>query len=207
MQFKRARNKEQFDNRKQNIVETAQKIFENHNYQTVTFSEIAKISDIKRSTIYNYFNNCDEILLDVILNYSIGWLESLKIHLLNNGFVDSLVLTHIQNQNFLKLYHILFQTLEKNVSVDCLVSFKLKLSTFQNLLFIIFKNNLSNNSEEEINQFIISQFAIAHGLYCLTTHSEKQILAMEQVSINHYQFNFKNYCTNAINSLYQGTIK
>ena len=63
MGFKRARKKEQIENRRQEILCAAEQLFNHGGLDDVTFSHIAKQVSFTRQTIYTYYQTREEVLV------------------------------------------------------------------------------------------------------------------------------------------------
>ena len=64
--FIRARNEEQFKERRKEIIEATEKLYKTFTFRQINFTKISQETNIARSTIYNYYLNKEEIFLDII---------------------------------------------------------------------------------------------------------------------------------------------
>ena len=76
--WKRARTKKQKKSRKEEIIEATSYLYENHIFSDITFALIARKSNFTRSNLYKYFNNKEEIFLELLLADIIKWRKTLN---------------------------------------------------------------------------------------------------------------------------------
>ncbi|WFR58166.1 hypothetical protein QA584_03625 [Anaerocolumna sp. AGMB13025] len=97
----------------------------------------------------------------------------------------------IENERLLKLYGILYTTIEKNVSLESLAEFKKEiLISYQQLVNFI-SQLFSDASEDNINNFISSVLTLACGLYSSTKLSKLQMEATKLADANYRFADFK----------------
>lgn len=198
MCFQRARSSEHVQERIQEIIETASKIYDSVGYEGLNFSEISKLTKFTRPTIYKYFNTKEEILIKILLMDIEAWVSSLKNSFRINKIysvdeiADIWVSAITENYRLLNLYSILFTTIEKNVSIEALADFKKNLIKLQEFMIKLLKDLFPTSSYEDIYNFIINQLALAVGLYPMCQLCEIQVKAIEAAEINYEAPDFKN---------------
>lgn len=67
MEFRRARNAEQKDIRRQQIINMTARLLEEIGYEKITFTEIGKCLSFTRINLYHYFANKNDIFLELLL--------------------------------------------------------------------------------------------------------------------------------------------
>lgn len=77
--------------RKKKILEYAKKEFSKNGFYKTQIADIAKASDISRATVYQYFNNKDEIYMTLLSQHLEKWKEVMK-----QNEIDILKLTPLQ---------------------------------------------------------------------------------------------------------------
>ncbi len=185
MEFKRARNKEQFEQRKTDIINSAISIYEEFGIDEVTFSKISEKTKFTRPTIYSYFKTKEEILLRLTVIYLERFVLCLEENLQGDGGKDreyvaqALTSSFREVGEFTHLYTVLFSMIEKNVSVEALAEFKRDVVEYQNVLVSVFKTIYPKSSDEEIRNFILFCLCFASGLCPMTEENEIQRQAIE----------------------------
>lgn len=66
--FKRARTDEQFEYRRAEILRACEKIYREDGYAGVTMMALSELTSLTRPTLYNYYANPQEVMLDLIGN-------------------------------------------------------------------------------------------------------------------------------------------
>lgn len=190
MTFKRARSDEHIQERMNEIISAASKIYDSIGYEGLSFSEISKHTKFTRPTIYKYFKTKEEILLKLFQSDMEAW----KISLINSFQLNKIysieeiaeiwVNIIIQNDRMLKLYSILFTSIEKNVSLAVLIEFKKDLLKLQVPITGLMKQLFPKANNKDITDFLINQLAFARGLFPMSHLCELQIKAAELAGSN-----------------------
>ena len=197
MTFKRARSDQHVQERLEEIISAASKIYDSVGYDGLSFSEISKLTKFTRPTIYKYFNTKEEILLKILLSDMESWVTTLlnsfqlnKIYSIDE-IAEIWVNAIIQNERLLNLYSILFTSIEKNVSLESLVEFKKGMLKLQAPLIELLKQLFPKTKNQDISAFIINQLAFSLGLYPMSQLCELQMQAIELSGTNYVPPDFK----------------
>jgi AcrR family transcriptional regulator len=206
MGFQRARTNEHVQERIREIISAASKIYDTAGYEGLSFSAISELTKFTRPAIYKYFNTKDEILLKILIQDLEEWKDQLvnsfvinKIYTINE-IADIWVTTISMNNRLLKLYSILFTTIEKNVSLEALADFKKELFRLQVPMVELLSQLFPNTNEDEISCFIINQLAMAQGLYPMSEYCEIQLKALEKSG---YKFEIPDFKASYKTIIYQ----
>lgn len=185
MEFKRARNKEQYQFRKLEIINCAVKIYEDGGYEALNFSRISEITNFTRPTIYKYFATKEEIMLSLVIKYmdeliayvnkEIEIIEVVSPEDLGNILTKSILIV----PEFMNCYSILYSVLERNSSIKALTIFKTEMISRQEELLNIIHGIYSDVSRRNVHDFLIKYFAFASGLYPMCIRSDAQKEAEE----------------------------
>ncbi|WP_042196447.1 TetR family transcriptional regulator [Paenibacillus camerounensis] len=185
MTFKRARSDEHVQERMNEIIYATSKIYDSIGYEGLNFSEISKLTKFTRPTIYRYFNTKEEILLEILNNDFKSWHKSLlssfrfnKVYAMEE-IVEIWVNAIVENERLLKLYSILFTSIEKNVSLDSLTKFKKDTIKLQDEMTDLLMQLFPKTESEDILEFFNNQMVFAAGLFPLTVTSQIQLEAIE----------------------------
>ncbi len=197
MEFKRARNKEQFEQREADIINSAIAIYEEFGFEEVTFSKISEKTNFTRPTIYSYFKTKEEIMLKLTEIYLGKFVICFKNKVIAEDVKDNKFIATAFTESFLDvgefihLYTVLFSVIEKNVSVEALSNFKKETFIHQAELVNIMKSVYTNSSDEEIYNFLIFCLCFASGICPMSVESEIQKEAIKLSETGYVTPNFE----------------
>ena len=123
MEFKRARNAKQKDQRINQILEVTEELFLQHNYGEITLAMIANKLDYTRGNLYKYISTKEEIFLKMYAIKQEDWVNEVVNSFPNNKtfsndyFVDKWSKILSNHQCMLKIHSILGSIIETNVSL------------------------------------------------------------------------------------------
>ncbi len=212
MTWQRARSEEQKEERIREIVTATARLYDQSPFDEITLARIAKEARFTRSNLYKYFKTKEEIFLGLLGQDIEDWGRSL-VEALRPGEVKSVaefaaiwarILT--EHERLLRLFSILFTSLEKNVSLESLVRFKstmrVELATIVQLLCELFPTL----TPEKAGQFLHVQGALAIGLYPATHLSDIQRQAMEQAGFEQIGLDFESTFRESTEHLFRGSV-
>lgn len=202
MSFKRARTDEQFKQRRDDIVNSAISIYNEHGYDALTLRKIEQSIKISRSSIYNYFSSKEEILLYVIQNEYSSWIDEIEnsniLH--EDDLVDLLVLSLGKRTWALQLMSTELSRIENNVKYEILVVFKKVVKQFIDLLLLKTEQAFPNYENEDYTNFVSSFMIFSFGIDQYTRHSDIQIEAMGDAGIIYTEPNLESIATRHVTS-------
>lgn len=197
MDFKRARSDKHIQERIQEIISAAAKIYDSAGYDGLSFSAISELTKFTRPTIYKYFNSKEEILLKILLSDMEGWVLSLvdsfkinKIYSIEE-ISDIWVNTITKNYRLLALYSMLFTSIEKNASLDALVEFKKGFYVVTDKAMKLMVQLFPKTETSVLYSFLVNQLALALGMYPMSQLTELQLKAHKASGIEHNTPDFK----------------
>ncbi|MDP4093464.1 MAG: TetR family transcriptional regulator [Bacillota bacterium] len=209
MSFKRARSDQHVQERIQEIISAAAEIYDSVGYEGLSFSSISELTKFTRPTIYKYFNTKEEILLKILLSDMQEWILSLvnsfKINKLYsiNEITDIWVNAISGNFRLLKLFSMLFTSIETNASLEVLVEFKKGFFKLQEQAMELMAQLFPNAEKSDIYRFLVNQLALALGLYPMCHLTDIQRKAYEISGITNMTPDFKDiYRANIYQLLY-----
>lgn len=196
MEFKRARNAEQKDQRINQILKVTEELFSQYNYGEITLAMIAKKLDYTRGNLYKYVSTKEEIFLKMYAIKQEDWISELISSLSSEEAISnehftvawSKILSN--HQEMLKIHSILGTIIEANVSVEKLAEFKKKVLTDLYKLIPIIKRQFFKLSDSECKNFLFTQLFYASGLYNNCNFSKLQIDALNLSGIPYEEQNF-----------------
>ncbi len=184
MDFKRARSKEQFEQREMEIMNAAMQIYDEHGFEEITFGHISEKTHITRPAIYQYFSTKEEILLKLTAIYLEKFTQYLESELgktkkSNENIATALTNAFIEVPQFIKLYSVLYAIIEKNVSLEALTQFKIDVVPIQYRFLALLKKQYPHAEDETIYNFMLFYLSFAGGLYPMTKETNLQKEAAE----------------------------
>ena len=181
--FQRARTSFQLNSRIYEILNSCEKIYLKTDFTNITIQLISEKTTIRRTAIYKYFQNKEEILLEVLKKH---------IELLKEEFNDEELIKNKENfsNNFIKIFenHIIIlkimgvnlAEIERQVRVEKLIEFKKTFKEFHDKFIDVLKEIYPNNSIKDYENVYILLLTLMHGYYPLTNPTIKQIEAMKK---------------------------
>ncbi len=179
MDFKRARNESQIDKRRKDILKACKKSFISNGYDDTTLLSVANLTNIGRTTIYNYFPTKEDMFLELFNEEAIR-----LVHDMENQYEDvhddkadafyQMLLHIFHNYKPLFQYHAVYlpRTIDK---AEKATMKKFKESTTTPFKEIFRKWLLLVNpklSEEKIELASKMLFCFLSGLHAASYHDE-----------------------------------
>lgn len=203
MNFKRARTDAQIEERRKEILLACADLFDHGDVDDVHFKAIGEKTSFARSSIYKYYTTKEEILLDLLLSDILHWMDDIEAisklegPLSKEAFCRAYADTYINNERLLRLMSILHSGLEKNCSLEKLVTFKNEIAAYTSVVYTCVSKVFPKASSDNIMKFITMTSSYVMGLYPMVHLSEKQKKAIELSS-------YKNHVTDFAQSCYDG---
>lgn len=181
--FQRARTSFQLNSRIDEILNSCEKIYLKTDFTNITIQLISEKTTIRRTAIYKYFKNKEEILLEVLKKH---------IELLKEEFNDEELIKNKEgfSNNFIKIFenHVIIlkimgvnlAEIERQVRVEKLIEFKKTFKEFHDKFIDVLKEIYPNNSIKGYENVYILLLTLMHGYYPLTNPTIKQIEAMKK---------------------------
>jgi AcrR family transcriptional regulator len=211
MDFKRARSKEQKDQRLEEIIEVACKQYESTSYDKLTMASIAKDLSFSRVSLYSYAATKEEILLLVLIEDHKNWADDIsnvlehKKNLTIEVFAKIWSETYYRHTRLLSLYAIMMSIIEKNVSLEKLTTFKRDFASTLLPVAELIKNTLPFLTNDNVYKFNNLQFHFLKGLYPATIETEIQKEAIKLSGIPYeipdFVESFTEYCIMILETL------
>lgn len=213
MSFERARNKEQKNERINQIKIAALKQYEEKQYYDITLASIAKELNFTRGNLYKYVKSKDEIFLEIIYDDLLDWEKSLKEQLSNVKENDLKTFAYVwantmnNHQRCIKLLSILFTVIEQNASLEKLTLFKKRLLNLNKRIFNLVKKSNPDLSDDSIMEFLSMQISMAVGLQPLSNPHPKQLKAAKLTGIPYVPPDFVKSFSNFVIYTIEGMIR
>ncbi|MFV0636419.1 TetR family transcriptional regulator [Mitsuokella sp.] len=185
MTFQRARKAAQIEERKEQIRKAAFALYKEGGLARVTFTNIAKRTTFTRPTIYTYYKNSEEILLDVLCQILQSFARELQQmfpdekKITRKHFCQQLTDWIISHKVELRLFSIHHTQLEPKVRYELLVKFCHELFTTFDFYFLFLEQQCPQNSRDDIMNFICSLLFFLTSVYPLAEPSSIQMQAFQ----------------------------
>ena len=176
---------ESCDERKNAILAACATLYSTRNFKDISLKDISELASCTRTTIYNYFENKEEIFLGLLKCEYSSWISELDrildspIMPTKDTFADALAHSLEKRTNLLKLLSInLFEIEEKSrpeFLADFKVVYKQARDTLHKCLEVFFKEF----SIEQQDDFVALFFPFIIGVYPFCFVTEKQAEAMK----------------------------
>lgn len=193
--------------RKDEIVSAVEKLYQTMNFKDITLKEIADLTTLTRTSIYNYFQTKEEIFLTLHKIEYQRWIEDLEnIIVSNESMTKDVIAQNIahtleKREQLLKLMSMNHFEMEANSRLEILAEFKVaygnSIKTMKNLI----KKFCSDMKENEINDFIYVLFPFIYGIYPYVAVNEKQKEAMKIANTGFIYHSVYELAYNAIRKL------
>jgi AcrR family transcriptional regulator len=131
MAWQRARSPEQKEERRSSILEAAALMYEDGGLDEISLNGIARRAGISKANIYRYFENREEIFLQLVGEDFSAWVTDVERRLAplaggddERAVARQLVESYLASSRLASLLPLLSSVIERNLSVDVIVRFK-----------------------------------------------------------------------------------
>lgn len=185
--LKRACSCEQIKERKKEIIEAVNKMYDEMDYQDISMKTISENISIARSSLYCYYTNKEEIMLDILAkDYEAFIIELINafLNLKNKETIcDVLANIYLNNLRLLKIISIHLTDIEMHVSLEKLIEFKKPFVLYFKKLKDAIKMMYIDANEEKIDNIHNTLIMLTHSLYPIICPNKSQAKAMENVGM------------------------
>ena len=180
--------------RKEEIIDACAALYETMGFRDITIRDIGAKTSFTRTSIYNYFQTKEEIFLALLQREHELWIADLEElarrddPLSAEQFADALARTLERRSCMLKLMSMILYDMEGNSRLENLVSFKRSYASALRAVTCCLGRFFPVMTASEIQDFLYAFFPFLFGVYPYTSHTEKQLEAMElaRVEYTHY---------------------
>lgn len=180
--------------RKEEIIDACAALYETMGFRDITIRDIGAKTSFTRTSIYNYFQTKEEIFLALLQREHELWIADLEElarrddPLSAEQFADALARTLERRSCMLKLMSMNLYDMEGNSRLENLVSFKRSYASALRAVTCCLERFFPVMTASEIQDFLYAFFPFLFGVYPYTSHTEKQLEAMElaRVEYTHY---------------------
>lgn len=185
--LKRACSCEQIKERKKEIIEAVNKMYDEMDYQGISMKTISENISIARSSLYCYYTNKEEIMLDILAkDYEAFIIELINafLNLKNKETICNVLADiYLNNLRLLKIISIHLTDIEMHVSLEKLIEFKKPFVLYFKKLKDAIKMMYIDANEEKIDNIHNTLIMLTHSLYPIICPNKNQAKAMENVGM------------------------
>ena len=190
--------------RREEILNVCERLYRTMIFKDVTIKEIGKETTFSRPTIYNYFESKEEIFLALFEREYVKWTDELEemcgeaAGISREELAEKIAGSLEKRKLLLKLLAVNLYDMEENSRMERLVSFKTAYGKSREALAGLIHIAYPDMTEAEVWSFVFAFLPYLHGVYPYAFATEKQIEAMDQISLAHPQTTIKELVKNAL---------
>lgn len=180
--------------RKEEIVNACASLYETMGFKDITIRDIGAKTSFTRTSIYNYFQTKEEIFLALLRREHEVWIADLEEIIRQNEvlsseeFADKLAGTLEKRVCMLKLMSMNLYDMEGNSRMENLVDFKKAYADALRAVSRCLEKFFPAMSAGDIQEFLYAVFPFLFGVYPYTSHTDKQMKAMELAHVDNAQY-------------------
>lgn len=179
------------NSRKNEIINAFEELYQTMSFRNISMREIGEKTSMTRSSIYNYFQNKEEIFLALIIREFQSWCDALQEianhdNMSFNDFAEAIASSLQERRYFLKLISWNHYELEENSRTECLAEVqKVTYNAMQTLLICLdkFFPTMTDTAKKEFQQ---SFFIFMYGIDSYASDSGSQKKALKYAGIPYY---------------------
>ena len=171
--------------RKEEIINACAELYGTMGFREITIRDIGAKTSFTRTSIYNYFQTKEEIFLALLQREHELWTADIEAiergnsALTAEGFACALAATLEKRESMLKLMSMNIYDMECNSRLENLVAFKVSYANTIGAVSRCLEKFFPRMTAADIQEFLYALFPFLFGVYPYTSHTEKQIEAME----------------------------
>ena len=180
--------------RKEEIVNACAGLYETMGFKEITIRDIGAKTTFTRTSIYNYFQTTEEIILELLSQEHEARIEDLEEILRKNAAlcawdVEELLARTLEKRGcMLKLMSMNLYDMEGNSRLENLVAFKKVYAGAIRALTCCLEKFFPAMTVNDIQDFLYALFPFLFGVYPYTSHTDKQRAAMELAHVNYVHY-------------------
>ena len=177
--------------RKDEIINACAELYGTMGFREITIRDIGAKTSFTRTSIYNYFQTKEEIFLALLQREHELWTADMEAiergngALTAEGFACALAATLEKRESMLKLMSMNIYDMECNSRLENLVAFKMAYANAIGSVGRCLEKFFPSMTAADIQDFLYALFPFLFGVYPYTSHTEKQIKAMELAHVEY----------------------
>lgn len=212
--FKRARQPEQIEQRRREILQAAAVLMADKGFDQVSLNAIAREAGVAKSNVYRYFEGKEDIFLTLLRQDWDDWLlqmEKETSELEGSGDIDAfsaLIAQSIADSpRMCELVSVLATVLEQNLSEQALLTFKTESMQLGLKLMSAVQRVLPDLAPDNLMQLGQTIFALIAGLWPLGNPPPAVQKVMQRPELAPFQIQFQPSLQMALNLMLKGASK
>lgn len=196
--FIRARQPEQKEQRRTQILEAAAQLLKKDGFEKVSLNGIARKAGVAKSNIYRYFESREDIYMQLLKDDWNQWLDDIEIALEpyadsdNVDEVAELIAARLSAApRMCQLISVLASVLEQNISESLLYNFKLESVQMGMRLMQAVHKTLPGIKQQNLIPAMQSIVALVAGLWPLANPNERVEKVMEKPELSPFRMEFE----------------
>ena len=177
--------------RKEEIINACAELYGTMGFREITIRDIGAKTSFTRTSIYNYFQTKEEIFLALLQREHELWTADIEAIERENksmsveSFAGALPSTLEKRKIMLKLMSMNLYDMECNSRLENLVEFKRAYADALVAIRRCLEKFFPRMTGTDIQEFLYALFPFLFGVYPYTSHTEKQIEAMELAHVEY----------------------
>ena len=177
--------------RKEEIINACAELYGTMGFREITIRDIGAKTSFTRTSIYNYFQTKEEIFLALLQREHELWTADMEAIERENksmsveSFAGALPSTLEKRKIMLKLMSMNLYDMECNSRLENLVEFKHAYADALVAIRRCLEKFFPRMTAADIQEFLYALFPFLFGVYPYTSHTEKQIEAMELAHVEY----------------------
>ena len=175
--------------RREEIVDACAQLYEKIPFKEITLGAIGAKTSFTRTSIYNYFHTKEEIFLALLEREYAAWTVDLnqltESPLPPEAFPVRFAALLERRQPMLKLMSMNLYDMEAGSRLENLIAFKRVFYASMQAVERCLRRHFPHCTEKEIQEFLYTFFPFLFGVYPYTSHTEKQLAAMEAAHVEY----------------------
>ena len=175
--------------RREEIIDACAALYETMGFRDITIRDIGAKTSFTRTSIYNYFQTKEEIFLALLQREHERWAADLEELARRDGplsageFADGMARVLEKRGCMLKLMSMNLYDMEGNSRLGNLVDFKRAYAGALGAVTRCLEKAFPHLTADETQSFLYAFFPFLFGVYPYTSHTEKQLAAMEAAQV------------------------
>ena len=193
--------------KREEIIDACATLYETMSFKDITLKEIAKVTSLNRTSIYNYFDTKEEIFLAYMQKEYELWIKDLehlcksKKALSRKELADELAKSLEKRGKLLKLMTMNHFDMEGNSRYENLVEFKRSYGNSMKAVQRCLDKFCPEMNEVAKQSFIYAYFPFIYGIYPYAVVTEMQKKAMAEAGVDYKYLSIYEISYNCLRKL------
>jgi AcrR family transcriptional regulator len=205
MTWQRARSPEQKEQRRAAILEAAATLYESQGLDRASLNAIAREAHISKANIYRYFESREQIFLHLVHDDYVEWTGALERALAPLAGCDderavarAMVQTLVERPRLASLASALASVLERNVSVEAVVTFKTSMMEVALRLANAVQVAMPGLTMEQTQRFLMTSQLLVAGMWPSAQPPPAVVEALKRPELQYACIDFEQHLEQAL---------